>query len=718
MSLLIKEKLKKTWFPFFARFGKLTEVQKKAIPLILEGNNLLVISPAATGKTEAVLAPVIELVLRKWKGERPAILYISPTRALVNDLFRRLENPLQELNLSVKRKTGDRPTFSPRGVRLASGRSHGQGRDLASREATGRFADDEKNPPFLLLTTPESFDSLLGRHPRVFKNVKAVILDELHLLDSSPRGDQLRCLLKRLSLINPSIQYCALSATIEDKKMGERYFPKPIVCEVKEKREIDYQLFPILLNEKGKITVKGIKELGASLFSYFQKKSLKKILFFFNARSLAELFSRYLSWGIFEKRVWVHHASLPKEKREEIERIMNQEKVGILCATSTLELGIDIGDIDCVCQYRPPFSISSLLQRIGRGNRRRDKIFAIGIYENPFERLLFEIFFEGAKEGRFYEKPYRKSLSALPQQIISYAFQRKRIGTTLDSLFNAFSPRGEARGTPIYTQEEIEKVFSYLLEKGFLISPRTGIYFLSPQLEKKIEWGKIHTNIQEKSFGEYQVINLVTGKEIGMIYYPKERFILGGRTWEKIEIKEKEKKIFARPLGEEKAEVKIFEGTGTGGYFYLLAEVIKHKLFPNLREKEFPYFREGEDFYLFHFLGPLYGSLLQDTYQMEGWEVMDIEGKIFQMKNGAGKKLPVPKKETIEKWLKKNLFFLEDALGVSSFFRLLPEDLKIKDLAITLDISGFIEFIKTVEIIEQQKEFCLLMLEGHIGNLK
>lgn len=686
MSFLIKERLRKTWFPFFARFGNLTEVQKKAIPLLLKGDNCLVISPAATGKTEAVLAPIIELVLKRWEKKGPAILYISPTRALVNDLFRRLEGPLEELNLSVKRKTGDRSTF------FSSARHQ---------------SVDEKNHPFLLLTTPESFDSLLGRYPSVFKNVKAVILDELHLLDASPRGDQLRCLLKRLSLINQSIQYCALSATVEDKKMAERYFPNPIVCEVKEKREIDYQLFPILRNEKGKITAESIRKLTKGLFAYFLENSLKKILFFFNARSLAELFSRYLSWSIFEKKVWVHHASLTKEKREEMEKAMNQEKIGILCATSTLELGIDIGDIDCVVQYRPPFSISSLLQRIGRGNRRRDKIFAIGIYETPFEKLLFEIFFEGAKEGKFYEKTYGKSLSALPQQIISYAFQRKKIGTTLNSSFSAL--------TPTYTQEEIEKTFSYFLEKGFFVCQRPGIYFLSPQLEKKIEWGKIHTNIQEKSFGEYQVFNIVTGKEIGVIYYPKERFILGGKTWEKIEIKEKKKKIFARPLKEEKGEVKIFEGTGTGGYSYLLAEVIKNKLFPNLGKMVFPFYREGENIYLFHFLGSLYGVLFQDTLRLEGFEIIDIGGKIFQMElSDKNFTLPVPKEKTVELWIKKNLFMLEDALGVGSFFRFLPDDLKIKDLVITLDISGLIDFVNNMVFTERPKDFCLTLLEGYI----
>ncbi len=676
----IKRLLIKTWFPFFARFGSLTEIQKKAIPVILKGENSLLISPAATGKTEAVVAPVIERIIAS-SFSNPAILYISPTRALVNDLFRRLEDPISALNLTIKRKTGDRPTF------------------------------DERKPPFLLLTTPESFDSLLCRHPKVFKNLKAVILDELHLLDSNPRGDQLRCLLKRLSLINPSLQFTALSATIEDKRMAERYFPNPVVIETGEKREIEYQLLPIGRNERGKITERCREELVKRLFNYLKENSLRKILFFFNARSLAESFSKSLSKDIFEKRVWVHHASLTKERREEVEGCMNRERIGILCATSTLELGIDIGDIDCVCLYRPPFSVSSLLQRIGRGNRRRDKIFAIGIYENPFERLLFEIFFSGAREGRFYEKTYRKSLSTLPQQIISYSFQRRRIGTTLASLYNAL--------TPIYSEEEIKATFDHLLEEGFLTSQKRGIYFLSPALERKVELGKIHTNIQEKSFGEYMVFDIITGKEIGIIYYPREKFILGGRTWEMVEIREKEKRIYAKPLREEEGATKIFEGTGTGGYFYLLAQKIKKTLFPGLAENEFPYFREKRSLYAFHFLGSLYGSFLEGCYRKEGLEWIDIGGKVFltPADNLWGSEriyLPIPKRETIELQISEWLFRLEDALGVGSFFRLLPDDLKIRDLAIALDIAGLIEFMKGLEFVELPKDECLLMLEGYV----
>lgn len=135
--------------------------------MVLDGQNLVAISPAASGKTEAIVAPAVERLLPDRRG-RFSVLYVSPTRALVNDLSRRMAEPLQYLELKLARKTGDHPTL------------------------------DESKLPFMLITTPESFDSLLCRHTRIFKELSAVILDELHLLDNTPRGDQLRVLLERL----------------------------------------------------------------------------------------------------------------------------------------------------------------------------------------------------------------------------------------------------------------------------------------------------------------------------------------------------------------------------------------------------------------------------------------------------------------------------------------------------------------------------------------
>ncbi len=457
----IKSLLRRTWRPFFSRFGRFTPIQELAIPHILKKENVVVISPAATGKTEAVIAPILENLLKE-DCQGLNVLYISPTRALVNDLFRRLEGPLSELNLKIGRKTGDYPQI------------------------------EERKLPNILLTTPESFDSMLSRQPRIFFSLKNIVLDEIHLLDNTPRGDQLRILLIRLRRIleknNKSLQYCALSATIDDLNIGKRYFPDPQVCILKSPREIEYVLIP------GKNFVNEV-------FRIIRERRLEKILAFFNARSLAEGFSQKFNFGPFAGKVFVHHASLPRAKREEVERFMNQSPRGILLATSTLELGIDIGDVDGIVLYRPPYNVSSLLQRIGRGNRRTEKLFAVGVYQNNWERILFETFFVCTENGVLYEKRYLPLPSVIPQQIYSYLYQRRARGTTLNSLLQILNQ--------IYPEQMIKEIFGKLMADGMIKETRPGIYHLSDKLEKKITYGKIHSNIAEKSFGEYDVYDIL-----------------------------------------------------------------------------------------------------------------------------------------------------------------------------------------------------------------
>jgi ATP-dependent Lhr-like helicase len=654
----IKESLKYTWYAFFSRFGSFTPIQELAIPLILKHENVLIISPAATGKTEAVVAPIIENLLCKGvKGLK--VLYITPTRALVNDLFRRLEEPLRSLNISLQRKTGDHPNI------------------------------DKKRLPNFMLTTPESFDSMLSREPSIFLDLYAVVLDEIHLLDNTPRGDQLRILFNRLRKIlknyNRELQYCALSATIDDLDIGNRYFENPKICILRTPREIEYYLIP----ERN-----SIKEI----FKILVARQHRKILAFFNARSLAESFSKKFNIPPFENRVFVHHASLPRSKREEIERIMNNSDRAILLATSTLELGIDIGDVDMIILYRPPYNVSSLLQRIGRGNRRTDKLFAIGIYANQWEKILFETFFECAQKGELYEKRYQPSLSVIPQQIYSYLYQRRRIGTTLDALFSVFKP--------IYPEDMVKAVFKKLFNEGFIKEVRPGIYYLNDKLENKIIYGKIHSNIAEKTFGEYDVYDINTGNLVGRIYYLLERFILGGKCWEKVNVLEKEKKVYARFISEGPAFSKIFEGKGAGNYNYLLSVLLKRKFFPELPNLEFPVFYDGRNTYILHFLGSLYGFVITEALYEEGINALDINGKLLLMMNFQmpDENFPCPREETIREVIKNNIPRLEDALGSGAFFYDLPLELQIHDHLLNLDIPGFLDFLSKIHLVHISKD--------------
>ncbi len=667
----IRSALRRSWTPFFSRFGRLTEVQVRTIPLILEGRNVVVISPAASGKTEAVVAPAVERLLPDRRG-RFSILYVSPTRALVNDLFRRLCEPFEYLELALARKTGDHSTI------------------------------DESKLPFMLITTPESFDSLLCRHPRMFQELSAVILDELHLLDNTPRGDQLRVLLERLRLINADIRYYALSATIDDIDIGRRYFPDSAVVQVPGRREIDEELMPMGDGWPARV----VEEL--------KRRDLRKVLCFFNARSYAEQYSKLLNLPPFTNRVWVHHASLTREAREGVEATMNRERTGLLCCTSTLELGIDIGDIDAVVLVRPPFNVSSLLQRMGRGNRRRQSnLQAFGLYLNPWEKFLFETMFECAREGRLYEKSYTPALSVIPQQVCSYLFQRRRIGTTWKSVRRVLRPLagGDA---------PIDRALRQMIDSGDVVAQRPGIYFNGPAVEQRVETGKIHSNIQDKTFGSYDVHDITTGRQIGTVFFVFHHFVLAGRSWELVEHREKEKKVMVRPLAAVSSNTKVFEGTGTGGYSYRLAPVLKARLFPGLAPGQFPYCRDGGQLLLVHLLGPTYGYILSEALSAQGRDTSDMDGKLFVLSGvrprATLESFPAPTLSAVRDVVGGSLFRLEDSLGSGAFFRSLPEELQIEDHLLTLDIRGLLEFLRGLEPVELPAEEVTAQIRRHLGN--
>ena len=174
--LQIKTSLRRTWQGFFGRFGRLLPIQIAAIPPILARRNVIISAPTAAGKTEAVVAPLAERLLADG-APSVGILYIAPTRALVNDVERRLAGPCATADLSVAVRTGDR-----RELRL-------------------------KSQPHVLITTPESTDSMLCRIPQVFRDTRAIVLDEVHQLDGNYRGDQMRVLLRRLERISGRQQH-------------------------------------------------------------------------------------------------------------------------------------------------------------------------------------------------------------------------------------------------------------------------------------------------------------------------------------------------------------------------------------------------------------------------------------------------------------------------------------------------------------------------------
>jgi len=509
---IIRKRLKYTWTPFFTKFGRLTPIQLEAIPKILDGTNVIVASPTASGKTEAVVAPIAERFMKEqWHGL--AVLYVVPTRALANDTLVRIEGPLRDMEIKTALKHGDRPYLS------------------------------SNNLPNFLITTPESLDSLISRRPQVFKELQTIILDEIHLLDNTYRGDQLRLLLWRLKNLvkDRAFSIHLLSATLSTPhELAKRYVNNFEVITVQGQREIDYRF----LNSHKEV------------YCFAREQGWRKLLYFSNLRESVEVIATELTklWEPYP--VVVHHSSLSRHEREKAETIMKQADVAVCVATSTLEVGIDIGDIDLIILAEPPWSISSLLQRIGRGNRREDCIHVAVLIRSDEEEFLLSEMFRIAVTGELPKEHYEPDLSVTVQQIFSCLYQNPQ-GLSETLIIDLLRP--------LCSEEEAKLILGHLRENGW-IEHRTGKWFASTKLMDLGERGRIHSNIPNSQ--TYRVIDIGSGKEIGTIVgLFDEIFVLAGRMWQVVSVKNDV--IKARPF-KGNALSPLFRRHKSVGAFYRL----------------------------------------------------------------------------------------------------------------------------------------------------
>ncbi|MGB9576922.1 MAG: DEAD/DEAH box helicase [Candidatus Micrarchaeia archaeon] len=325
-------------------FEKFTEIQKKAVPLAAEGRNLLVIAPTGHGKTEAAFFPVLsKLVAQKKLGNTAGIqaLYITPLKSLNRDMLSRLSAWCSELGVSLGVRHGDTP---------------------ASQRAKQR-----DNPPMLVITTPETLASMLVA-PKLrdaLSLVRSVIVDEVHELVESKRGLQLALSLERLRERCGGFQVIGLSATVGSEGEAARFLSGDAVV-VKDERARELHLsveFPA--ESEGEVASAKVQRIKQLILSH------KKTLVFVNTRSFAEsLGSLLMRCPDLKDLVAVHHSSLSKEARIETEEKFKAGNLKAIICTSSLELGIDVGDVDLVVQYVSPRQVSRFLQRVGRSGHR------------------------------------------------------------------------------------------------------------------------------------------------------------------------------------------------------------------------------------------------------------------------------------------------------------------------------------------------------------
>jgi ATP-dependent Lhr-like helicase len=519
----IKQHLRRTYHTFFGRFPKLTEIQRKAIPVVMDGRNVILVSTTASGKTEAVVAPICEKLLADLRRGGPSILYITPTRALANDLYERLHEKMNILNIRLDRKTGDKPVIN------------------------------WKKAPDVLITTPESLDSILCRHPSALLQVRTVILDEIHLLDGTYRGDQVRLLLRRLRKWSPHFSMYALSATIMNPKtVASRYMDQPVVISTPGSRTIKESY---------------VNTLGEA-YNAISKERIKKVIIFCNRRKIAE------KMGVHAKEFWppnevvVHHGALSKSERLESERVMKTLQRAVCAATMTLEIGIDIGDVEAVVLAEVPWDVISLVQRIGRAGRRSGIIRVFAICSDDKEKLEFHELMDKARQNLLEEYRYIEDLSVVIQQIYSILYSNP--GGVPEEQFVAFFEGFCPKNTLT------EAIIPHLINEEKILRRLNKLY-ASEKVMNLGEWGKVHSNIPNTT--ALEVIDTSKKQSIGEIQFrtdilrENERFVLAGKIWE-IETIEKYK-IYVRPSKKDASPADFAKTQVFGAFFFDLPENIR-----------------------------------------------------------------------------------------------------------------------------------------------
>ena len=576
MDTQLKTQLARTWPVFFARYGSFTEVQRRAMPVILAGWDTLITAATAAGKTEAALVPLLERHTLGREGSGLRLLYLCPTRALLRDLFRRLEPSLRTLGVAAVMKSGDTGPVSSR------------------------------RPPTVLFTTPESTDSLLTRSPRLFRTLEALVLDEIHLFDDSPRGDQVRCLLARLEVIRqfgqpsgqpvrPPAQRVALSATVDaPEAVATRYLRDAVIVQVPGHRGIAAEIAPI----------DGLDDLTAAL----AEGAAKKTLVFCNTRHEVEQVATFLRQTLpFEATVLVHYADLDSAMRREVETRFAAASVAVCVSTSTLELGVDIGSVDEVALLGPPPDLSAFLQRVGRGGRRRRESRVLCLARSALEVRHFDALLRMAHgfmpELLARRDHFRPSVSV--QQAFSLIKQSPTGGLRLADLRRVV-PEGLGEGT-------LRDVLDHLVTEDYLTRGRPGEWRAGPGLNDLADRHELYSNIGGDVLTT-TVVDAYSGRPVARTDRPRrvgETLLMAGRP---VEVAWRDRHTFAVKEGKRSAVKDVMRLVRSRQAVPLeLAQGVA--LTFGLGTGETPLVEDAYGLRLFHFWGDVYGAWLAAILQ-------------------------------------------------------------------------------------------------------
>ena len=521
------------------RFKEPTLPQLLAFKPILEGRNILLLAQVGTGKTESAMLPLFHFILEQ--DPKPiSILYITPLRSLNRDLLDRLIWWSKELDIDISVRHGDTSQYE--------------------RKMQTEF------PPQLLITTPETLQAILpGKRIREhLRNVKWVIVDEIHEIVDSKRGIQLTIALERLKELCGDFQVIGLSATVGNpEKVAKFICPlKPIEI-IKATTE---KLMEIkVINPK---VEPGDKRLANKIFTSAETaarlkaimkliKNSRSVLTFTNTREFAEILSSRIKTLDKKFPAGVHHSSLSKEVRINTEKEFKEEKIKSIISTSSLQLGIDIGSVDLVLQYMSPRQVSQIIQRCGRSGHEADRV-SRGIIISTDEDDIFESAVIARKALAEELEPiqiHENSLDVLAHQIV---------GLTMDNWKFEIPKAYEIvrRASPYQTLS-----FTEFLEVCKQLQ-QLGLIFLNGEIKKKRRGFEYYfTNLSTiPNTKQFRVFNTLDNSFVGVLDEefialhgdPNTSFILKGEAYRIASIEED--RVLVEPTVDIEASIPGWEG--------------------------------------------------------------------------------------------------------------------------------------------------------------